>query len=655
MNEWSNELKKFESLSNLIKEDLPKLNKELEKLIVTTDENMVLVYARRCLEVIITWICEQELKRPRGTEPLQRILDKLNKENTIPENIVISMYEVNSMSTFGAHPKEFDLRQVYPVLSNLETILHWYIKYRGIDVDDKLSAENNNPLEFQPKRHKQKRKSVLYLFAFLVAASAFILLVLTDTIDIGINPDVNSIESLAILPFDNFTGDTNNEYFVAGMHSSLIGNLGQISKLRVTGKTSSNSYKNTTKSIKQIAEELDVDAIIESEVLCAGEDSICLQIKVISAGKDEKQIWSGNYKEDKSQILNFYNQITQKIANEVNINLTKSEEKKLGTDMGSVNPDVLEAYYKGEYNSGLLTKEAGFAAIDYFNEAIDIDPTFAPAYAALSGVWGVLKQMDYVTAEEADPRMGQYLKKAMELDSTIAEVYYNQALKDVWVDFNWKQGRKNFEKALELRPNYAEALGLYSHFLMCMGEMKKAREQMDKALITDPNNPFIKALNAMVLLDEEKYDVCIQYCEPLLNIMPNNPLITIGLLYAYAKTGREKESIAQAKKWLTLTIDAQTAQFLEDEFEKSGFIDALNKTADLMAANADKQFIPVQNIYTFYSMSGNKEQFLHWLERAYIKRDPTMPYITAAPFFKVWPDDPRYRNIVNAMKLNIQD
>ena len=124
--------------------------------------------------------------------------------------------------------------------------------------------------------------------------------------------------------------------------------------------------------------------------------------------------------------------------------------------------------------------------------------------------------------------------KASKLDSTIAELYYFQATKNVWTDFNWEKGRLNFEKALKLRPNYPDAMGLYSHFLMNMNQWKEARELMNKALDTDPNNPFVQSLNAMVLLNEEKYEMCIQKCESLEKIMPNNPLVTLGLFFSYA-------------------------------------------------------------------------------------------------------------------------
>src|SRR4030043_1385621 len=128
---WSAEIKEIERLYNSIKGKSPELEKELERLIRTDDENIVLVYARRCMKVIITDLCENELKRPRKTEPLQGIIDKLNREEKIPSHIFASMQSLNSLSTFGSHPKDFDPRQVTPVLVNLTTIIEWYLKYKN--------------------------------------------------------------------------------------------------------------------------------------------------------------------------------------------------------------------------------------------------------------------------------------------------------------------------------------------------------------------------------------------------------------------------------------------------------------------------------------------------------------------------------------------
>ena len=138
---WTSEIKELERLYESFKGQLPDLEKELERLIKADDENMILLYSRRCLEVIITDLCECELKRPRKTEPLKGIIDKLHKEEKVPSHILTSMHGLNELSTYGAHPKEFDPEQVKPVLNNLDIIIKWYLKYKNIVAISKTEGE----------------------------------------------------------------------------------------------------------------------------------------------------------------------------------------------------------------------------------------------------------------------------------------------------------------------------------------------------------------------------------------------------------------------------------------------------------------------------------------------------------------------------------
>src|SRR4030043_821528 len=142
---WAAEIKELEKLCASFKGQFPELEKELEQLIKFDDPNVILLYSRRCLEVICTDLCECELKRPRKTEPLQGIIDKLNREGKIPSHITASMQSLNSLSTFGSHPKEFDPRQVKPVLNNLTTIIEWYLKYKDIQTIVKEKTEEAKP------------------------------------------------------------------------------------------------------------------------------------------------------------------------------------------------------------------------------------------------------------------------------------------------------------------------------------------------------------------------------------------------------------------------------------------------------------------------------------------------------------------------------
>ena len=155
-------------------------------------------------------------------------------------------------------------------------------------------------------------------------------------------------KSILVLPFDNFTGSDSLEFVVAGMHSSLIGDLGRISGLRVISPHTSKAYKNSGKTLSEIAEELNVDVILDASVMCIG-DSICFQPKLMSAEEEEKQLWIQNYTNEKSQVLNLYNQITKKISEEINIVLTPEEEKLIAEER-TVNPEAFDLYMRGQFN-----------------------------------------------------------------------------------------------------------------------------------------------------------------------------------------------------------------------------------------------------------------------------------------------------------------
>ena len=159
---WSAEIKELEKLNESFKGQLPDLEKELEQLIRLTDANVVMLYSRRCLEVIITDLCECELKRERGTEPLKGIIDKLNKEKKVPSHIITSMHGLNELSTYGTHPKDFDPEQVKPVLNNLDIIIKWYLKYLGFKIVDKPKTEENIPEKVTSEETKKKKKSELH-------------------------------------------------------------------------------------------------------------------------------------------------------------------------------------------------------------------------------------------------------------------------------------------------------------------------------------------------------------------------------------------------------------------------------------------------------------------------------------------------------------
>jgi len=236
---WSAEIKEIENLVESFKGQIPELEKELNQLIKSDDPNVLMLYSRRCLEVIITDLCERELNRPRKTDPLKGIIDKLNKEEKVPSHIITSMDGLNSLSTYGAHPKDFDPEQVKPVLSNLAIILKWYLRYKGIQIPGKDESGQAKPAieqnEVRAKfQVKLKKKHVVFLTGISLLIIAIVVSDLLNIINIrtGSASIANLEKSVALMPFKNLTGDASNDYLSDMHREASYQELGKISQVK---------------------------------------------------------------------------------------------------------------------------------------------------------------------------------------------------------------------------------------------------------------------------------------------------------------------------------------------------------------------------------------------------------------------------------------
>ena len=457
-----------------------------------------------------------------------------------------------------------------------------------------------------------------------------------------------SIQSIAILPFSNFTGDPKKEYLSYAIHDALIIEMGSISSLRVISKTTSQMFKNQNISLQDIANELKVDAIMEGSLLSVG-DRIKVNVSLINAFPQEIQLWSKDYSVSMSNLLNVYSKITQNLAEEIDLPLTQQEQFKLAKKK-SVDPEAYKAYLKGIYSMGFLTQDRIKAAMSYFEKAIELDPNFAPSYAALGGVWGFLKQMNIVSTDEANIHFGPNIEKAKKLDSTLAEVYYWQAIKHVWTDYNWVEGEKAFKKAIELKPNSSETRGLYSNFLMAMMRLKEARTEMDKALELDPKNPFILTLNSVQYTFEEDYENSIALAESLQKIMPTNPLVNLVLFISYAESQNYDLCIAQAKIWLELEDHSELVPLIEQEYQDNGFQSAFLTTATALEKKDNAKLV-AQTMQSFYALSGNVDKTLDWMEKGFIRKDPDVPVFKGVPILKPYRNHPRFKELITRLNL----
>ena len=396
------------------------------------------------------------------------------------------------------------------------------------------------------------------------------------------------IQSLLVLPFDNFTGDDQLDYVAAGMHSSLIGDMGRISGLRIISKTTANIYKTLEMDLPQMATELNADAVVEPTVMCYG-DSVCIQIRVITPFPEEKQIWIGEYKEEKSQILNLYNRVTKQIADEIKISLTPEEIEVLA-ETRSVNTDAYDAYMMGQYYWDQLTPEALQMALEYFNKAIEIDPGWAPPYAGVAAFWIGVRQMGLAPSSITVPNIYKFLNKSIELDPNSALTHFITAATAVWTGYDWEKGEREFLKVIELTPNDASGRAYYAHLLMFLKQQDEALAQAQIALDLDPLNPLIQGLVAVVYWHYGKYEMAKDLANQITQLVPNHPL-AIGVLWGSNDLlGNYDEAILYCLRLFML--DEEISAMVMDTYNESGYEAALGRIITLLESLPDEE-VPV--------------------------------------------------------------
>jgi TolB-like protein len=306
---WSAEIKELERLHESFKGQLPDLEKELERLVKADDENMILLYSRRCLEVIITDLCECELKRPRKTEPLKGIIDKLHKEEKVPSYIITSMHGLNDLSTYGTHPKDFVTEQIKPVLINLDIIIKWYSKNKGLgtSVKTKLAEEVregtiNNVVRKKSITISTKKLAGLLSGSIAIFVTVFAVLFFAKVIEGKKQPDVLE-KSIAVLPFENDSPSDSNQYFINGLMDEILINLQKIKSFtKVLSRPSTEKYKGPDRpAIPEIAKRLGVNYLVGGSGQKYG-NSYRLSVQLIEA-KNNKNLWAHSYVKEITRAL----------------------------------------------------------------------------------------------------------------------------------------------------------------------------------------------------------------------------------------------------------------------------------------------------------------------------------------------------------------
>jgi TolB-like protein/DNA-binding winged helix-turn-helix (wHTH) protein/Tfp pilus assembly protein PilF len=458
------------------------------------------------------------------------------------------------------------------------------------------------------------------------------------------------IRSLAVLPLENLSHDPSQDYFADGMTDELITELGQISELRVISRTSVMTYKGARKSLPQIAQELNVDAVIEGSVLRSG-DQVRITAQLIQASAD-KHLWAQSYQGDVRQTLALQRQVARAIAEEIQIELTPRERDVLKS-VKTVNPEAYEAYLKGRYFWNKRTADGLQEAIRYFNQAIEKDPSYAQAYAgvadsyALAGDW----QYGVLAPKDAYPRAEAAATKAIALDSTLGEARISLAWCLDGFDWNWDSAGKEFTRGIELSPGYATGHHWYGWHLATLGRHVEAIAELEKAVSFDPLSLIIGADLAEEFLIAHRYDEAIKQARKTIDMDPFFALTHYVLGEAFVQKHMYKEAIAELQKATELSegSTAFTAN-LAYAYAVSGSRNEALQILNDLRNRSQKGFSNAPEIALVYVGLDQKDQAMAWLEKAYAGR--FNPGVLMRPAFDPLRSDPRFQELLHRIGLS---
>lgn len=454
--------------------------------------------------------------------------------------------------------------------------------------------------------------------------------------------------SIAVLPLENLSGDPEQAWFVSGMHDALITELSRISGLRVISRTSTLGYSDSDMRLPEIARELNVQKIIEGSVYRVG-DRIRIVVQLIEVD-DDSHLWAETYERDLTDVLRLQADITRAIAEQVQIVLTRDEERLL---MGApaVIAESYEAYLKGNFHLELFTPEDMQLAQQYYERAVELDSSNSLGFWGLNRLCRFQLQAGLIRPRDGEPRCRTFVLRALELNSSLPEAHMGLAL-GYWVyDYDWPAAEAAFLRALELNPNYAEAHMFYSHFLASQGRAESSSEHMRIARELDPFNPFMQGIHGVQLIFVGAVDEGIELINAALDATPGLGFGYDALWGAYARQGRLEQSYEAARSHFGITMGQPAAvAALERGYMEGGFERAMLETAALLAELSETEYIPAVEISTLYELGGDMESALQWLETAYDQHDPTLPYLRVAPLFDS--THPTYQDLLRRMRLD---
>ena len=361
------------------------------------------------------------------------------------------------------------------------------------------------------------------------------------------HPQTPHIESVAVLPLVNLSGDPEQDSFADGMTEALITDLGKIGALRVISRRSVVQYKGTKKPLPEIARELNVDGLVEGTVLRSG-NHLRITANLLQASP-EKHLWAESYDGEVGDVLSLQGQVAQAIAREIQVKLTPEEQKLLGSAR-PVDPQAHDDYLRGRYFCDQDTRAPIEKGIKYFEVAIKEAPSDPLGYAGLGNCYALFGWAGDIfvgdlSAAEMMPKARDAASQALRLDENLAEAHTTLACFEMILNWNWAGAEREFKRAIELNPSYTPAHVYYAHYLAAMGRSDESVAEAKRALTLDPFSEFTMDFSQWAFYMDHHYDLALEQSQQTFELTPEMPWSTYDFGQIYDATGRHKEAIEE--------------------------------------------------------------------------------------------------------------
>jgi TolB-like protein len=518
-----------------------------------------------------------------------------------------------------------------------------------------LNSGNNDPVVNETKSLslqtvRRTPPLVIGLFMLLALVSAIVFLPKI------FKRDKELEKSIAVLPLRYDSPADTNQIHMNALMGNVLTHLQEIRDLSPRSRTSSEKFRNTSKTIPEIAGELRVNYLVESAGRKAG-NIIHLNVTLYRADKKkEVRLWGNLYKQeirDAADIFRFESQLTTDIARELKVVITPEEKQQIE----KTPTEVMEAYEDYLIGLGYLKRYQNkdlSPAMKKFEEAKDKDPGFALAYVGISKAWVMRALSSHTSIQEATTMALTAFNRAYELDTAHAEVYVCRSWIQHYLLYDSRGAEISCKKALSLNPNDPEARRSYANVLVTLGRLKEATEQIEIAMNLDPLGLDSKGPYCVILFCSERYEEAITAFREFLKIDPENGPVLGNFALALHMTDNHSEAL---KVWESLYSNyfVDNANMFKNRDNQLKYVEILNLQGDSLSANLKTSYINPTEIAQIYACAENKGRTLDMLEYAFREHDPNLPYILRFPIFEFLKDEDRFQILFNTLNIPVNE